>query len=646
MHKDEITWYVSAARRRRSEHSTVLPHWVSAQSVGRLLAVQEGPLPRATPPPHHPTTRTFQCFPQQIVWMALPDLPAAEMAQGQVLRHGGQSASVINASDTSSANGPTPSMLALIARRYRSLLYWGRWSCIEYLTQYLVAACRIVSYLTSCYSDSDISIHVYVVFGVGYSSTMFRRNKPATEFVADQGNSFDPEKRSDDVPVLEAAMGGQDKYGSTQRRCEIQPTEVWRMLTFSKPEEQAYTVDRAGRMYWHWIIRRVWGDPIVGGTCESGHVVYRHELSYLVRDEQSGRDDNVFACPGCLGPLLYKSLFWTESRSMSLPILKCTSQTEPWWSLPVAGIIGEMSRSEAQTVEAYRVDTLRYSYSMLVAAEVSAAAVVIEYWTEKVPVAAWCVRLGRPPITLLIRLKLTCPWRITIILAVIIILNVFVVSWYGESEFWFASIKIIAILGLIILGIVLFFGGGPNHDRLGFRYWKNGQAFKPYVVSGDTGKFLAFWTALVRSGFAFILSPELICIAAGESEAPRRNIPKAGSRFIYRLIVFYVLGSLVISVIVSSNDSDLLQAVSSGTSNAGASPFVLGIQRAGIPVLNHIINGVILTSAWSAGNSFLFAASRSLYSLALTGQAPKVGYQFPSPQGLLLMTVLDLQNLQ
>lgn len=138
------------------------------------------------------------------------------------------------------------------------------------------------------------------------------------------------------------------------------------------------------------------------------------------------------------------------------------------------------------------------------------------------------------------------------------------------------------------------------------------------------GKFLAFWTSLIRSGFAFILSPESITIAAGESEAPRRNIPKASKRFIYRLIVFYVLGTLVISVIVASNDPDLLQAISSGTTNAGASPFVIGIKRAGIKGLDHVVNAVIITSAWSAANSFLYAGSRSLFSLAKNGQAPAI----------------------
>lgn len=105
-------------------------------------------------------------------------------------------------------------------------------------------------------------------------------------------------------------------------------------------------------------------------------------------------------------------------------------------------------------------------------------------------------------------------------------------------------------------------------------------------------------------------------------------------------MVFYCLGSLVISFIVSSNDPKLLQAVTSGISNAGASPFVLGIQRAGIPVLNHVVNAVILTSAASAANSFLYAGSRSLYSLAMTSQAPKI-FRTCNKQGVPYIAVLS-----
>lgn len=187
---------------------------------------------------------------------------------------------------------------------------------------------------------------------------------------------------------------------------------------------------------------------------------------------------------------------------------------------------------------------------------------------------------------------------ITIILLTIITLNIAAVSIYGEAEFWFASIKTIALMGLLILGIVLFFGGGPRHDRLGFRYWQEPGAFKSYPKPGlgATGHFLAFWTSLVRSGFAFILSPEMITIASGESEAPRRNIPKAGRRFIYRLVVFYLFGSLVISVIVPSDNPSLLSAVSNEEKSAAASPFVLGITLAGIKGLDHVINAVVSSS--------------------------------------------------
>lgn len=244
-----------------------------------------------------------------------------------------------------------------------------------------------------------------------------------------------------------------------------------------------------------------------------------------------------------------------------------------------------------------------YSYAFLVPTEITAAAIIIEYWTDKVPTAVW----------------------LAIVLVCIVGLNVFVVSAFGEAEFWFASIKVITILGLIVVGIVIFFGGAPTHDRLGFRYWKDGLAFQQLMgVPGSTGRFLAFWNAMVKSGFSFITSPELIVIAAGEAEAPRRNIPKAVRRFIWRLLFFYILGSLVIGVIVSSQSPRLLSALNAGAGNAAASPFVIGIQNAHIQVLNHIINAAVLTSAWSAGNAFMFAGSRILYSQACNGDAPKL----------------------
>lgn len=253
-----------------------------------------------------------------------------------------------------------------------------------------------------------------------------------------------------------------------------------------------------------------------------------------------------------------------------------------------------------------------YAYAMLIAAEASAASIVLDYWNVPVSVAVW----------------------ITIVLLIILLLNVIAVSFFGEAEFWFASIKLITIMGLIILGIVLFFGGGPKHDRLGFRYWQNPGAFKHYMAPGQTGYFLAFWHAFVKAGFAFITSPELIAIAAGETVDPRRNIPKAAKRFVWRLAFFYGIASLVIGVIVPSDDPSLL-----GASNASASPFVIGIKRAGIGGLNHAINAAILTSAWSAGNSFLYSGSRVLYSMSLSHQAPKF-FAITNKRGVPYVAVL------
>jgi amino acid transporter len=104
---------------------------------------------------------------------------------------------------------------------------------------------------------------------------------------------------------------------------------------------------------------------------------------------------------------------------------------------------------------------------------------------------------------------------------------------------------------------------------------------------------------------------------------------------VWRLAIFYGLGSLAIGVIVPRTNKRLL----SPSSNAAASPFVIGIQLAGIHVLNHIINAAILTSAWSAGNAFVYSGSRVLYSMALNGQAPWV-FKYTTKRGVPWAAVL------
>ncbi|TKA64199.1 hypothetical protein B0A49_08771 [Cryomyces minteri] len=237
-----------------------------------------------------------------------------------------------------------------------------------------------------------------------------------------------------------------------------------------------------------------------------------------------------------------------------------------------------------------------YSLGILIPYEITAAGLVIGYWNAPVNIAVW----------------------ITIMIIVIVGLNTLPVAFYGETEFWFASIKVFMMLGLLILSFILFWGGGPSRDRLGFRYWKNPGAANTYLAEGNLGRFLALLSTLVLSAFPFTFAPELLVVTGGEMQSPRRNLPIAARRYFYRLVFFYIGCTLAIGVICQSND----KALTHGGAGAGSSAFVVGIKNAGIPVLDSIINAGIIISAWSSGNSFLYISSRSLYSLALSGSAP------------------------
>ncbi|KAI9172853.1 proline-specific permease [Paramyrothecium foliicola] len=239
-----------------------------------------------------------------------------------------------------------------------------------------------------------------------------------------------------------------------------------------------------------------------------------------------------------------------------------------------------------------------YICAITVPAEITAATLVIEYWNPPVHPGVW----------------------IAVILVVIVALNSFPVHVYGEVEFWFASLKVFGIIGLLFMALAITCGGGPNGKAIGFAYWKDPGAVNEYLVSGSSGVLVAFIATWCFSVFAFVFSPELLVITGGEMQNPRRNLPLAGRRFIYRLIIFYVLGAFFLGLTVPRDDPSLL----GGSKGAGASPWAIAARRAGINGLDSVINAIILLSAWSAGNAWLYMASRSLYSLAVFGTAPAI----------------------
>jgi amino acid transporter len=344
-----------------------------------------------------------------------------------------------------------------------------------------------------------------------------------------------------------------------------------------------------------------------------GSVEEAEEYGYVERGLKS-RHIQFIALGGTIGTGLFLGIGGAFAKAGPLSVLlgysftgcavfammQCLGEMATWMPLP--GAIPQYCSRYVDPALGFAVGwNYWYSCAITLCAEISAASLVIGYWKEDQGnlMAAW----------------------ITIIIVLIICLNIFAVKIYGEAEFIFASIKIVTIVGLLLMAFILDLGGGPTHRRLGFHYWKDPGPMKQYPpnVGGPTGRFLGFFSTLVQASFSYG-GVEMVAIAAGEAENPLKNIPKAVRRVFWRILFFYVLGSLAIGVLVSSNDEDLL----SDKPGAYASPWVIAIKRAGIRGLDHVINAVILTSASSSANAFLYTGSRYLFGVAQNRQAPKI----------------------
>ena len=248
-----------------------------------------------------------------------------------------------------------------------------------------------------------------------------------------------------------------------------------------------------------------------------------------------------------------------------------------------------------------------YNYIVVLPAELSAAAVLISYWTPAGAADSTCTS-GICSNAMWVGLMLIVVWAI---------------NWggtriFGEMEFWFCTIKDITIIGLIIVGVIITAGGGPNHHAIGFRYWNETGGFMQYAgIPGARGRFLSFFSVLISAVFTFI-GTEITAIAAAETANPRRTVPRAIKSVWIRLVLFYLCSAFIIGLLVSPTDPSL-----NLSSTAAKSPFVIAIENAGISMLPSIINAALLTSAWSAGCADLYVSSRTLYGLFTRGAAPK-----------------------
>ncbi|KAL0942091.1 proline-specific permease put4 [Colletotrichum truncatum] len=269
--------------------------------------------------------------------------------------------------------------------------------------------------------------------------------------------------------------------------------------------------------------------------------------------------------------------------------------------LPIRGSIFELASRFVDPALGFAMGwTYFFAGLMLVCTEYSAVATVIQYWNADINPAAW----------------------IAVAMVSCVAVNLIAVKYYGESEFIMASTKVVLLIGLCFITLVTMSGGNPLNDAYGFRNWGNGNYIHSYFVEGATGRFLGWWKVVIYAAFT-IAGPDMIALAAGEIQNPRRTIPRVAKLIFYRLVGFYVIGVLCVGIICSSRDPGLLGAIENGEPGAGASPWVVGIKNLHIKALPDIINAFILLSGWSCGNAYLYSCSRTLYGLARDGQAPK-----------------------
>lgn len=197
---------------------------------------------------------------------------------------------------------------------------------------------------------------------------------------------------------------------------------------------------------------------------------------------------------------------------------------------------------------------------------------------------------------------------------------------YGEAEFWLSIGKVLLCFILYGLTFVTMVGGNPQHDAYGFRYWKNPGPFAEYISTGDLGRFQGFLATLFL-GALLMGGPEYLSFIAAEAKRPRTYIKRAYTTVYWRWAFFYLGGALCVGILIPYNDPKLLSILngaSPGSGTAAASPYVIAMQNLGVNGLPHLVSALLVTSAFSAGNGYVFAATRSLYGLALEGRAPSI----------------------
>ncbi|MEW2389832.1 amino acid permease [Streptomyces venezuelae] len=226
-----------------------------------------------------------------------------------------------------------------------------------------------------------------------------------------------------------------------------------------------------------------------------------------------------------------------------------------------------------------------FFWVVVLAVEATAGAVILNGWIPAVPQWGWAL----------------------IVMVVLTATNLVSVGSYGEFEFWFAGIKVVAIGGFVVIGLLAVFGVLPGSDNpgAGFAHLTDAGGFMPKGAG-------AILTGVLMVVFSFMGS-EIVTLAAGESEDPQRAVTKATNSVIWRIGVFYLGSILVVITLLPWNDKSITEDGS----------YVAALNSIGIPHAGQVMNVIVLTAVLSCLNSGLYTASRMAFSLGQRGDAPK-----------------------
>ncbi|KAK6436935.1 hypothetical protein LTR95_006868 [Oleoguttula sp. CCFEE 5521] len=244
-----------------------------------------------------------------------------------------------------------------------------------------------------------------------------------------------------------------------------------------------------------------------------------------------------------------------------------------------------------------------FNQAFLIPFEITALHRLIGFWTDKMPVEATTFA----------------------VIALYALFNCLSVKWFGISEFYLSMGKLILILITFAFTFITMLGGNSLNDRYGFRYWQNPGAFAEFLTEGPTGRFLGTLNCMTYATFT-ICGPEFVSMVAAETRSPRLVLPNAFSSFKYRLLFFFCGAALAMGIVIPYDDATLNGILSgdlAGGGTSAASPYVIAMRRMKISGLPHFFNAFVMTSVFSCGNGYVFSSSRTLYTMALAGRAPR-----------------------